>query len=280
MNATRIFRKQIICSLYGICVFFLVFAPLSAKADDSGAYHLDLIKDAALTAAGLSFTLTGNHLVSRVHAPDPANLDRDDVPGIDRIALDRRSSRANSLSNSMVDVSSILPFLAAASVLSRGDQTSYRQAFADLAMYAEAGLITEGLTQIAKGGFHRSRPYAYDHSVPLSSREARDAALSFFSGHACAAFNGAVFACTVYQRQHPRSKLIIPFWILGMSAATTTAVMRVEAGAHFPTDVLAGAAVGSFTGWLVPLLHEKTPKRFEVITSLGGIPGYGIRYSF
>ena len=280
MNATRIFRKQIFSFLSGICVFFLVITSPTAKADDDSAYHLDLIKDAALTTAGLSFTLAGNYLVSRVHAPDPAVLDRDDVPGIDRIALDRHSSRANSLSSTMLDVSSLLPFLAAASVLSWDDRTSYRQAIADLVMYGEAGLVTGGLTLLAKGAFHRSRPYAYDSSIPLTNRKERDAALSFFSGHASAAFNGAVFACTVYQRQHPRSKLIIPFWILGLSTATTTAVMRVEAGAHFPTDVLAGAAVGSFTGWLVPRLHEKTPKRFEVITSLGGISGYGIRYSF
>jgi membrane-associated phospholipid phosphatase len=280
MNPALGVYKRIIFFLSGILLFFTVIIPLPAKADENAEYHLDLIKDSSLTVAGLSFALIRNRLVSHVHAPDPASLDRDNVPGIDRAALDRRSSRAGNLSNVMLDISSILPFLAAASVVMRGDKASYRQAIADLGMYAEAGLITAGLTQIAKGGFHRSRPYAYDPSVPLASREARDAALSFFSGHASGAFTGAVFACTVYQRQHPGSKFIIPFWILSLSTATVTAVMRVEAGVHFPTDVLAGAAVGSLTGWLVPCLQEKKPKRFEVITSSGGIPGYGISYSF
>ena len=32
--------------------------------------------------------------------------------------------------------------------------------------------------------------------------------------------------------------------------------LRVRAGRHYPTDVLAGAALGTFIGWLVPRLHE------------------------
>jgi membrane-associated phospholipid phosphatase len=280
MKFSCTFRKSNIWFLSGIYVVFLAFIPFSAQAEDTGEYHLDLIKDSALTVSGLSFVLIGSGLISHVHAPDPSALERGDIPGIDRIALDRNSKRAGNYSNITLEVCSFLPFLTAASVLSGGENKSTRQAIAVLAMYAESSLLAGGLTQIAKGAFHRSRPYAYDHSFPLASRETRDSSLSFFSGHASTAFNGAVFACSVYQRQHPQSKLIIPFWAFGLSTAAATAFLRVEAGVHFPTDVVAGAAVGSFTGWLVPRLHEKTPKRFEVITNVVGFPGCGFQYHF
>lgn len=42
--------------------------------------------------------------------------------------------------------------------------------------------------------------------------------------------------------------------------ADVTGVARVEAGKHFWTDVLAGAAVGAAVGLLVPVLHHnRTP---------------------
>ena len=37
--------------------------------------------------------------------------------------------------------------------------------------------------------------------------------------------------------------------------AATTGALRVAAHKHFPTDVLAGAALGSAIGWFVPQLY-------------------------
>jgi membrane-associated phospholipid phosphatase len=47
-------------------------------------------------------------------------------------------------------------------------------------------------------------------------------------------------------------------WVWGgcLTAAAATGVLRWVAGRHFPTDILAGAAVGATAGWLVPRLHE------------------------
>jgi membrane-associated phospholipid phosphatase len=42
----------------------------------------------------------------------------------------------------------------------------------------------------------------------------------------------------------------------GGSIATTTSVLRVEAGQHFPSDVIAGGCIGVAGGVTIPLLHR------------------------
>ena len=48
---------------------------------------------------------------------------------------------------------------------------------------------------------------------------------------------------------------IMLFSILLYAGAVGVAALRVAAGKHFPTDVVAGAALGSAVGWLVPTIH-------------------------
>jgi membrane-associated phospholipid phosphatase len=44
--------------------------------------------------------------------------------------------------------------------------------------------------------------------------------------------------------------------LLLYGAALATGVLRVEAGKHFPTDVMGGAALGSALGWLAATIHH------------------------
>src|SRR2546427_2994218 len=57
-------------------------------------------------------------------------------------------------------------------------------------------------------------------------------------------------------RRPPRSTLF-PYTTLFRSYAGAVGVsaLRVAAGKHFPTDVAAGAALGSGIGWLVATIH-------------------------
>jgi len=65
-----------------------------------------------------------------------------------------------------------------------------------------------------------------------------------------------VFTASVYERLYPDSKARGWVWGGCLAAASTTAWLRYAAGRHFPTDILAGAAIGSLAGWLVPRWHE------------------------
>ena len=127
-------------------------------------------------------------------------------------------------------------------------------------MLTEAMIGTTGLVLLAKGMTERPRPFVYSADLPPEERRNRSAYRSFFSAHAALSFCSVCFAASVFQQSNPDSKWITPIWCAGLSAASLTSVLRVMAGKHFPTDVFAGAVVGSVIGWGIPKLHENTQK--------------------
>lgn len=103
----------------------------------------------------------------------------------------------------------------------------------ETAVFAAAG-VTDGLKRAAG----RERPNGSGDS-------------SFPSGHSTGAFASSAMASQNLRRSAlPRSvRLGLGAGVEALAAGTAWA--RVEAGAHFPTDVLAGAALGRFVSVLV-----------------------------
>ena len=97
------------------------------------------------------------------------------------------------------------------------------------------------VTTLVKGIVDRERP----NHVQSSRWDS-----SFPSGHTSAYFALA----TVYGAKYPR--LIIPLAVLGAGVAYS----RVYLGEHYPTDVLAGAALGFGIGWLTLKLEPQLRK--------------------
>jgi membrane-associated phospholipid phosphatase len=116
---------------------------------------------------------------------------------------------------------------------------------------AEALGITAGLTEILKGTVHRHRPG--DSS----------SGSSFPSGHASAAFAAA----TLIER-NAGLELGIPAYAL----AALTGFSRIEAGRHFPSDVLAGAALGTLCAGALDALHFGTGREGK------GIAGHPVAF--
>jgi undecaprenyl-diphosphatase len=83
-----------------------------------------------------------------------------------------------------------------------------------------------------------------------------DATLSFFSGHA--ATTAALFTTATYLAFARSPGTIRPWLTLALGATVTalTDVGRVQAGKHFPTDVIAGSLAGIGVGIIVPHLHR------------------------
>jgi len=122
----------------------------------------------------------------------------------------------------------------------------------DIAVYGQALLVTSGLTQVFKTVIARPRPYVYDASP--SGRVARDDVSSFPSGHASAAFAAAAAYWSIMHRRGEAGRRTPQ--IIGLFAlASATAALRVAAHKHFPTDVVAGAVLGTGVGWALPQLH-------------------------
>jgi membrane-associated phospholipid phosphatase len=147
----------------------------------------------------------------------------------------------------------------------------------DLVVVAEATLMASAASGISTASTGRPRPYMYGTEAPLAVRESGDGGLSYFSGHASTAFAVSTATFVTLHRLHPDDRW--PWLVLagGSVAAGFVGATRVLAGQHFPTDVLAGAAVGAAFGLLVPALH-KAPRRLEV-APLAMIAGGGLSIS-
>lgn len=111
---------------------------------------------------------------------------------------------------------------------------------------------------VAVGLFHhlvklwvpRERPAQHFDGVKVEPES--EQRYSFYSGHTSLAFSLAVSAGTVAHLRGYRAEPVI--WATGLTLAGATAYLRIAADAHYTSDVLTGAALGSLAGILVPLL--------------------------
>lgn len=129
----------------------------------------------------------------------------------------------------------------------------------DLLVVSEAMALSAAMQIVFKFAFRRPRPARY---LPATTAVASfDQELSFPSGHVTLVAAATTALSTTIFLRHPDSN--IRYFILGSGLLLTglTAIARVEGGHHFPTDVLVGALVGSFCGFVVPWLHRKKAPR-------------------
>lgn len=117
----------------------------------------------------------------------------------------------------------------------RGPREVRRGALTALLAAGGALLVNQGVLLLW------SRPRPFDaHPQSVHTLVARSADGSFPSDHAAA----AVAIATVLVMAHRRLGLV------ALAAAALVCVARVYVGAHYPGDVLAGAAIGAGVAWL------------------------------
>ncbi|MDP3991135.1 MAG: phosphatase PAP2 family protein [Candidatus Nealsonbacteria bacterium] len=111
-----------------------------------------------------------------------------------------------------------------------------------------AGVLARfGLVELVRFFWPRVRPFV-ENSVNLLIKESSSS--SFPSGHAAFSF---ALSFVVYQYNKKAGAL---FFV----ASFLIAVSRVFVGIHWPSDVLAGAVVGIFSGWLLMKVLRKLEK--------------------
>ena len=118
-----------------------------------------------------------------------------------------------------------------------------------------AELVTAGVTDGLKSISNRERPGSEENGFP--------------SGHSSAAFTNAVLANRNLQYLSMSDNLRLALEAGNLVLASATAWARVEAGAHWLSDVLAGAAIGYFFGAFIHDafmgLPEEKPVHVKVV---------------
>jgi membrane-associated phospholipid phosphatase len=113
---------------------------------------------------------------------------------------------------------------------------------------------TAGATELIKGATGRERPNERGNS-------------SFPSGHSSGAFSSATLANRNLNFIPSAEKSRLPLQVGNILLATSVGWARVEGGKHFPSDVLAGAALGHFVTAFVhdAFLGLPEDKRFGLV---------------
>jgi membrane-associated phospholipid phosphatase len=211
-------------------------------------YDIRTWPDAAVTAAAAAASLFPLLLNDSVASPcpcDPAGL-----PGVDRGSVGPLSATPARWSDATLLAT--VGFAGAGLLIGRSGEPG-EVAVEDFAVFGQAVLVSTGLTQVVKTVVARPRPFIYDASP--GGMVSRDDVASFPSGHASTSFAAAAAYWSIQQR-HGQANRHVPQIIGLFTLASATAVLRVSAHKHFPTDAVAGAVIGTAVGWALPQLHR------------------------
>lgn len=232
-------------------LFFLIV--LNLKALCQNTYRLSWAKEGVLlgssgAVSGVSLLL-GPHYPALTLAQIPL-FHSAQVNTFDRIATRQYSSTARRASDYLLYTAPLWP------ALLLFDPAIRRNGYEVCAIASEAVALSVALTALTKELAHRPRPFVYNPNAPVSAKLKRDARLSFFSGHTSTVAALSFVSAKVWCDHHPTSRWKPIFWSGAFAVPAAVGYLRVRGGKHFPTDVLAGLAIGAATGWLLPHLHR------------------------
>jgi len=126
--------------------------------------------------------------------------------------------------------------------------------------FSAAILARLGFTELIRFFWPKSRPFVGNHINLLLPYSASS---SFPSGHAAFFFALSTVVFLYNKKNNPTSKFWWGTGLLFFLASFLISISRVFVGIHWPSDILAGAAIGIFSGWLIILLGARFSGRAE-----------------
>jgi len=200
------------------------------------------------------------------------------IGAMDRSVIGNWDPAADSASDVVLIASFVAPFLFNGidhALWGKERAQLGRWIWSDVLIVFETVAIAGAFTNMAKWAYNRHRPYNYIaihdtarydeiqgdeelRSLLQEETESNDAALSFWSGHTSLAFAALCASATLLTSKHldDHPAPLFALWGGTIGAGIAVAMLRVQAGMHFPTDVIVGALMGSAFGVVIPALHR------------------------
>lgn len=210
-------------------------------------------------AAGLGVDYLAYRQLVPIFAGEYLDLRETDINQFDRFAIYLNSSSAGTRS----DVGMLAPFIISGSAVLyfsyiENESSFWQQTLQLGTLLFETNLVSFTITDLTKNLVQRKRPYVYNPENQVNSDVfGISGRKSFFSGHTSFSAANSFFFAKVFSDFYPESKWKSVVWIFAAAIPAWTGVERVLAGKHFPTDVIAGYAVGALCGYFIPHLHVK-----------------------
>lgn len=238
-------------------LFFLVVILTGARAVSAqpgltdAAYQRRLKLDVSIMAASGGTALTSLFFSDHVAKSCPCSTSS--LNRLDRGTAGHRSDSVDRASNFIVGYAVALPAALTFADWKKGGKA----AWADALVVGDAVTINWAVNQWVKFAAERPRPLVYGLPAGNAELDKPDNYLSFYSQHTSMAFAAGLSYARTFALRHPQSHSRWLVYTVALANGVTVATMRVSAGRHFPTDVIAGAAVGTAIGFGVPWLHPK-----------------------
>jgi membrane-associated phospholipid phosphatase len=263
----------------GIIIIWCCLGYLLANAQSP--YNFNTKKDIFWTSGSLLLFGTGQFIRDRV---DPFTIEEinalnaADVNSFDRPATENWSTEAAHISDYFLYGSFVAPALLAFDKDIRKDLKHM------VFMYFQTGFINSALTEFSKSAFNRVRPLAYNLNVPLDAKTVKKTRLSFFSGHTSNTTAYTFLTAKIFSDYSDDKVAKALVWTGAIVYPAVTGYLRVKSGKHFPTDVIAGYAVGASIGFLVPHFHKHKKSNEETRIrvfpySFGKVNGLTVHWS-
>ena len=203
-----------------------------------------------------------------------ANAQKIDLTLLEHIRNGRMKSLDGTMcgfSASMYPVAVGVPLAQLVIGYATGNQTTIHNGWTTSAALGVTLVATYGL----KYGVDRQRPYAKHPDLIVPESYGSDP--SFPSGHTSTAFVTA----TSLSLQYPKWYVIAPSYLW----AGTVSYSRMHLGKHYPSDVLAGALIGTGSAylsykvakWLQGKKHRREEEYFNPITSVLSTQGSSLQ---
>lgn len=277
-------KNSIFPLIFSLIISFSTYSQDYSVHTNESPYETSWIVDGPYLGLTLGLNALGFKFIQDKEAltvTEMNNLSKDDIPGIDRFIAGNYSPRASTISDYPFYGSFAVPvvmMLVDGNMRSNAGQISL--------LFVESMATTGAFYTITAGLVERSRPLAYNTSVPEEERRESGAQRSFFAGHTAATASASFFAAKIYNDFYPNSAAKPYVWTAAALVPAYVGYLRAKAGKHFLTDNILGYAIGAASGILIPEFHKKEDHAFGVVPTMGidvqgnEYQGLSLQYSF